>query len=161
MKKNVEKIVWWKNDLHNIVKRLNHYRNKMFLNEWLFDVRLDGWFCKDDGTEDRTVAANTEVLFEYKKAMITFFITSKKEWGKGWRAIDEIIKHELAHSVTDRLTKLAEERFLSQREIDKECEVLTQYIANCVNSDYQEKNVRRHKTKRGNKGNKVLAKPKK
>lgn len=151
---------WEKSEAKEVKDRVEHYKYKMYLSEWMIDLKFDNWYCIEDWVEDRSVAANTDVLYEYKKCSITFFIPSKLEMKKDdWYSIDQIIKHELAHNATDKLTKLAEERFISQREIDKECESLTQYISNCINSDY--KNVRRHPKRRVNKVNKVLAKRKK
>ena len=152
------KNIWSKQDVSDIKKRFQYYVEKMYLGEWFFDIRFENWYCVENWEIDKNVAANTDVMSEYKKARITFFITARNEYRHGWEWIDSVIKHELAHSATDKLTKLAEERFLSQREIDKECESLTQYISNCVNSDY--KDVQWHTTKRVNKVNKVLAKPK-
>lgn len=130
---------WEKLETQEIRNRVEYYKAKMFLDEWMIDLKFDNWYCLEDWVEDRSVTANTEVLYEYKKASIMFFIPSKVEFKKDqWYSIDQIIKHELAHNATDRLTKLAEERFVSQREIDKECESLTQYISNCINSDYKD-----------------------
>ena len=150
---------WTKNEIKEVKNRVEYYKQKMFLSEWTISLIFKDCLWKSENSDqDETMAAETDWFPAYKKAQIIFYSPSREEWkqnGSYW--LDKIIVHELAHNLTTRLTDLAKERYLSEREIDFECEYLTEYIANCIKLDY----VQRPTSSRIDQRRKVLGKSKK
>lgn len=84
-------------------------------------------------TKDGHVIFTVNASDKYHQMNINVFPTSFTMWKNGqYKRLVEGIVHECAHIHTDRLTKLAENRYATNAEIHDACEDLTEVVAQYI-----------------------------
>lgn len=150
-KKNV--INWFDSETRKWLKRMN-------LNDWIVTVRfsLQPYEEWNKVARDDTTLATCEPDSVYNKAVITYFpsILEEYNWPRHPEYTINCIKHEVCHLITAKIWEIAKDRHATEQEINNEIENLTQKLSILIEDELQPTT-----TKRANKRNKVLAKPKK
>jgi len=123
---------WTKKEMDVVDKMIEKYLSALRLDNWKVEVSFLNEYSENDNDES-IVTGEISSNITYTKAYLTLYKTTLERWDKlGLKGLEDIIKHELCHMMTEQLYLFALERHITNRELTHAREKLTEHISKLI-----------------------------